>query len=481
LISGSLRKDAINAFIGFLEHLRGKVGVERVFDEDSSPIVEVVKRIYFIADSTWQEFLDHGFLSPPTSAATSESEIPELVLDSRNLEDMVPTPTNQAHPVADSGESAESSPGRFEAEFINLHLYNREEHQKDAKNNTGTDKEVDVDRTAAPDTPQDPYIQLTLTAPGPSVPAGTRLKIFDLLSRDSHGMIKSPSIATAGIVLKIGECFAQLTVDHALSGSNLTDVSVAEENPHNKMMKWMHATRSKLESWITSRLFFQDERAVATPTSWHNGKVVSPAKTSEKSMTLHNFVLRSSRPLMRIDLDYALFRVKPSEECQTEVKLFDHSTIAERVVTVSAVAPINTSRKVLVMTSSAGPQIGMLRPDAIFICVPHRSMFEAYSVVLESCHIKAGDCGAMVIDLQTGAWCGHVVLAYPGTSDGYIISAEKIVSDISTRLGQKKVEVARKVEEKKETIGKEFENELAEAFDEIARMHAGFKDRRGSF
>lgn len=80
---------------------------------------------------------------------------------------------------------------------------------------------------------------------------------------------------------------------------------------------------------------------------------------------------------------------------------------------------------------------GVLIPEATYFrqAIMQGSPQKMYIVQLDGV-VREGDCGAAVIDRDTGGFCGHIVRGCPETRLAYIIAASDIVADVELRFGK---------------------------------------------
>jgi hypothetical protein len=139
----------------------------------------------------------------------------------------------------------------------------------------------------------------------------------------------------------------------------------------------------------------------------------------------------SSTPL----LDYLL--VKSAETVRVDslnTFQFVGDTGTSRTVQVQDFAPIPPNRRrIFVATGSAGVVKGVMFPGPTSWSPAGSLSFQKVYLVELDGRVQDGDCGSAVIDYETGAFYGQIVLGCPGTPKAYIVPSVDIIRDLRSR------------------------------------------------
>lgn len=138
-----------------------------------------------------------------------------------------------------------------------------------------------------------------------------------------------------------------------------------------------------------------------------------------------------------VNLDYALVQLEGKMDENTINKLRVMINGNSRILTVNRCAPIVSRRGVVAVTASGGTIHGTILPDALYFRKAGSSHLQKlYSVSLdEAVSVINGDCGADVVDDESGHLYGHIVRGCPGTPIAYIIPAVEVFDDLERRIG----------------------------------------------
>lgn len=297
-----------------------------------------------------------------------------------------------------------------------------------------------------------------------------------LFLTDPYG--KKLRSTTGGVIIRIGNFYYQRTVGHIdekeektlVDQSQDLDYCDLEEDTDSDDEVTGHppdhevTSRGSLSPAPERRSFGgssdaeSDPDAVMTeaPTSTFGPNKISPAYSHPHNPARHHQsdsylfgVLKESPAMVNVGqlrhhsrdgahayLDYSLVSLGPFLDLQsvnkTEIK-FGGTTKSLRVRTVGQIQDVETD--IIVVTASNGTTRGRLIPSAVYLkSTTHPSLEELFVVHLQG-QIMSGDCGADVLDAETGDLYGHVVRGCPGTQIAYIRAATDVFQDIQQRLG----------------------------------------------
>ncbi|CAJ2508038.1 Uu.00g092240.m01.CDS01 [Anthostomella pinea] len=320
----------------------------------------------------------------------------------------------------------------------------------------------------------------------PTVDEAESINIYSLLS-NTGSIVGSRFIAkknfsqdfiraaTAGVVWQIDHDFYQFTVGHICDprednstngGWDLEEcdlgLSEDEEYGHDNDLLPAGSEITSRGSRSTSPSSSRNDTASPSPTEsassgsraglelqlWTGGRhydtpISTPGDGDSKPSRVGAIKLRSTdSPSSALDLDYALVLLDPA----ADLDYLDHATInqicytrsgSKQFMNVSRPAPIpDTEVDVLIATSSGGVQDGTLLPSTDYHLQesPAGSCRKTHVVLVDGSVVE-GDCGAVVINAQTGELYGHIVSGCAGTSIAYIVPGSDIFEDISARFG----------------------------------------------
>lgn len=297
-----------------------------------------------------------------------------------------------------------------------------------------------------------------------------------LFLTDPHG--KQLRCTTGGVIIRIGNFYYQRTVGHIDEKDELTLIDQSEDLNYCDLEEDTDSgdelTAHPPEYEVTSRGSLSpiperhsfggssdaesDPDAVMTeaPTSNLDPSKISPEYFHSQNPVRHHQsdnnlfgVLQESPEMVNVGqlqhhsrdgphayLDYSLVFLGPFLDLQlvnkVEIK-FGGINESLRVRTVAQIQDVETD--IIVVTASNGTTRGKLIPSALYLrSTTHQSLEELFVVHLQG-QIMSGDCGADVLDAQSGDLYGHVVRGCPGTQIAYIRAATDVFQDIEQRLG----------------------------------------------
>ncbi|KAF3026514.1 hypothetical protein E8E14_013586 [Neopestalotiopsis sp. 37M] len=295
---------------------------------------------------------------------------------------------------------------------------------------------------------------------------------------DSEG--KLLRYATGGVTLRIGDRYYQRTIGHIDEEkedsafddqSEDLDYCQLDEETDNEDEGVGHTSDHEITSReslspIPERLslsgFFDaesDPDAVITDTPASDSNSTEFLSASSDSQHLAqdhrsdvypSGVLHESPKLLQVGqlryhsrdgdnayLDYGLVLLDSYREVQSinEVKIA-YGQADTSLLRIHAVARIEDVEKdVVVVTASNGPIRGKLIPGGLYLRSSTHPVLEELFVVYLQGQILYGDCGADVVDAQTGDLYGHIVRGCTGRQIAYIRAATDVFEDIQQRLG----------------------------------------------
>lgn len=297
-----------------------------------------------------------------------------------------------------------------------------------------------------------------------------------LFLTDSYG--KQLRCTTGGVIIRIGNFYYQRTVGHIDEKDQTTLIDQSEDFEYCDLEEDTDSddevTGHPPDHEVTSRGSLSpiperrsfggwsdaesDPDVVMTeaPTSNFDSNKISSAYSHSQTPAGHHQsdsylfgVLKESPTLVNVGqlrhhsrdgahayLDYSLVFLGPFLDLQSVNKIeIEVGGINQslRVRTVAQIQDVETN--IIVVTASNGKTRGRLIPGAIYLrSTTHPSLEELFVVHLQG-QIMSGDCGADVLDAQTGDLYGHVIRGCPGTQIAYIRAATDVFQDIQQRLG----------------------------------------------
>ncbi|KAK3385540.1 hypothetical protein B0H63DRAFT_184100 [Podospora didyma] len=175
---------------------------------------------------------------------------------------------------------------------------------------------------------------------------------------------------------------------------------------------------------------------------WGERTVLKPKKVraiAQKKVPAGDILLSSNNGA-RPGLDYALVRVRDYPGWKNTMALRRHNV--ERLVDICLANSSSLwldSQDVVACTASKGLVTGKLLAAPSLFRLPGGRNFQDVFLVWLDDFLSEGDCGAAVLEPDTGRFYGHIVAGTPGTGLAYIIEADQIFRDIDARVGQSSV------------------------------------------
>ncbi|KAK6223939.1 hypothetical protein LQW54_000084 [Pestalotiopsis sp. IQ-011] len=143
----------------------------------------------------------------------------------------------------------------------------------------------------------------------------------------------------------------------------------------------------------------------------------------------------NSRAGKKPGLDYAFVRLNDTFDPEKANRICADSTTNTHVQ-IRGVEPIAAvERDIVTVTASGGIAHGKIMPSAVYFRNPNQKSLQKLYVVHLSTMVVDGDCGADVVDVNTGNLYGHIVRGCRGTQITYIVSAKDVFEDLKDRLG----------------------------------------------
>ncbi|KAI1772654.1 hypothetical protein F4818DRAFT_425049 [Hypoxylon cercidicola] len=278
-------------------------------------------------------------------------------------------------------------------------------------------------------------------SPSQTARIGTRL-YFEIPSRDDP----SP-YATGGVIIEVDGEYFQLTISHfpeANATYNLEWGSLSDfEDCHFDVSADDSASDDEAETpydllAATSRGSISPESSSSHENTASQNTEELPhdtdmAKSNLPPLHTLGFVpLQPTRVQLDPWLDYALVRIPSSIVQDASNKLECGNTLL-----VQKIAEIGTEeRAVVVVTSSMGPIRGILLPGAISYRLRNETNVQRIMKVELAVAAVEGDCGAAMLDEQTGDLYGHLFLGGTGSLIAYFIPSSDVFQNISSVFGK---------------------------------------------
>lgn len=298
-------------------------------------------------------------------------------------------------------------------------------------------------------------------------------KLF--VSADGSGQSRS---ATGGVVIRVGDAYYQITVGHfeepiqpliqQWSQEDLDYCSFDDDSDEEQAMLELVCDITSLGSLSPSRTasdeyllhgasYDEDSEAwsptINTEPITRREILQSPPRSSIENIAMQAFpqaldrsgvfsemrqtgrLQHNSRLGNRPDLDYALVLLSDLFDIKRVNRLRADSNTNRHIQARGVVSIPTAERHIVTMTASGGFARGRLRPSAVYLRTPDHTSLQKLFVVQLSTVILEGDCGAEVLDEETGDLYGHIVRGCRGTHIAYIVSAKDVFEDLHTRLG----------------------------------------------
>lgn len=135
-------------------------------------------------------------------------------------------------------------------------------------------------------------------------------------------------------------------------------------------------------------------------------------------------------------LDYRLFRIDdPRYYTINRISSPIDTPGAHTEICPQTIAAYPLEREVLLATAKSGTLQGVLLTNSYYIKMAGSNHYQKMWPVQLNAKIVPGDCGAWVVDAQTGQLYGHVVAGNPALNRAYIIPAIEVFRDIQRTCG----------------------------------------------
>lgn len=134
-------------------------------------------------------------------------------------------------------------------------------------------------------------------------------------------------------------------------------------------------------------------------------------------------------------LDYAFVRLDATFNPEKANRICIDPTTSTHIQIRGVVPVAAVERDIVTVTASGGITHGRLMPSAVYLRNHNQRSFQKLYVVRLSTMVVDGDCGADVIDVNTGSLYGHIVRGCCGTRIAYIVSTKDVFEDLKGRLG----------------------------------------------
>ncbi|KAF2964626.1 hypothetical protein GQX73_g8955 [Xylaria multiplex] len=298
-----------------------------------------------------------------------------------------------------------------------------------------------------------------------------------IFSPTKDGQI-SQHYATAGIIIKVGEDYFQLTAGHLFEGES----EISDENQSLMSLDECHFDGqssdehdSDYESEITGRGSATPEDAQSGNESTSdstNGKtndgctIDMRRNSNQETNMLHQWptnifpphqtqepigsssVVRTNsanlnikfpighlppgRPI-RPTIDYAMISLS-SDSVNIMGKDIDPYEFSHPPV--KAVAEVGREECSIIVVTSSAIIRGTLIPGKVAYRGPPLHQFDKLVQIILELELFEGDCGSPVLDKSSGSLYGHIVMGIAGTRIAYIVQAVDIFQDIVTKTGK---------------------------------------------
>ncbi|KAK0649058.1 hypothetical protein B0T16DRAFT_371883 [Cercophora newfieldiana] len=169
-----------------------------------------------------------------------------------------------------------------------------------------------------------------------------------------------------------------------------------------------------------------------------DGTLPRTGPTSNKVAIGAPFLTSLDKPIFHAGLDYALIEVSRADHKQAnEIEAPQEPDKRSTRVLVGAVASARPQEARILCATPRGILHGTLSGTPIYGRSPRSTEFQAaLNAVFES-PLKVGDCGAWVVDAESGDLYGQIVAGSPTTGAAVIVPFQPIFRDIERRLGDR--------------------------------------------
>ncbi|KAI1271031.1 hypothetical protein F5Y07DRAFT_393063 [Xylaria sp. FL0933] len=252
--------------------------------------------------------------------------------------------------------------------------------------------------------------------------------------------------ATAGVVLKVGGNYYQLTVGHSFEAeSDRSEVQSSMMNLDECCFDGQSDDEESgpdYESEITQRGSESSEDVQSRDDSPSDFK--SQGTTHSFDVEVHHdpadhardtvpgFVIGSLLEGMSFQslIDYAMIAI-PSYIIESM-----GSGVNAVHIPCRDVAAVGREERSIIVVRDVAVIRGTLLPGKVSYKSHRTGRFEALLQVSLEGELLEGDCGSPVLDESTGSLYGHIAMGVPGTKVGYVVQAVDIFPDIETRAGE---------------------------------------------
>ncbi|KAI0414891.1 hypothetical protein F5X98DRAFT_235655 [Xylaria grammica] len=276
-----------------------------------------------------------------------------------------------------------------------------------------------------------------------------------IFSPTRNGQV-SNHYATAGIVVKVGENYYQLTAGHLFeieSETLDTEPFTSLDECHFDGQSTDEERDSDYESEVTGR-------GSATPEDarYRDGSLSSDSANEknedsfEEPAGLNRRFSIGHLPGGRIvqnSIDYAMIALSSDS-----VKNMGNNINTSQIPypPVKDVAELGHEECSIIVVRNSTMIQGTLIPGKIAYRGPRAHRFEGLVQIALESELFEGDCGSPVLDKSTGSLYGHIVMGVAGTKVAYIVQAVDVFQDINKRTGKLVYIVTKEKEDGVETI-----------------------------
>ncbi|KAK7430489.1 Protein png1 [Neonectria magnoliae] len=161
-----------------------------------------------------------------------------------------------------------------------------------------------------------------------------------------------------------------------------------------------------------------------------------PSPSNSPSLQRLGHVHLSSLDKPPSGLDYALIKVTKPIHC-TANRVTASSLSAKNQAKIHHIVTDGPKDVKILSSTSRGTLTGVMSGTPLYARLPNSNMFQdVYNILLDS-RLEAGDCGAWIVDAESGDLYGHIVAGSPDSGAAIVIPFAHVFEDIELRASQR--------------------------------------------
>ncbi|KAK0611819.1 hypothetical protein B0T14DRAFT_489074 [Immersiella caudata] len=150
------------------------------------------------------------------------------------------------------------------------------------------------------------------------------------------------------------------------------------------------------------------------------------------------FLTSLDQPLLHSGLDYALIEVSHADHMQSSEIITPQGTDGKSIkVVVGALTNPKPKDAQVLCATPRGVLTGTLSATPVYTRSPQSTQFQATLKVLFDSPVEIGDCGAWVVDADSGDLYGQIIAGSPSSGAGIIMPFQPIFEEVEYRVGDR--------------------------------------------